>query len=39
MYSNSYLEDLLHRKYVGHVRGQIAKLFPQPILINIYAMA
>jgi hypothetical protein len=33
-----FLKDFYQRKYVQHVRGQITKLFPLPILINIYTM-
>jgi len=33
------LKDLLQRTYVQHVRENITKFFPQPILINIYTTA
>jgi hypothetical protein len=35
MYVAYFVKDLLQRKYVQHVRGQVTELFPQPILINI----
>jgi len=36
--SDSFFKDLLQRKYVQHVQGQVTKLFRQPIWINIYTM-
>jgi len=33
-----FFKDLLQRKYVEHVQGQVTKLFHQPVRINIYTM-
>ena len=33
-----YFKDLLQSKYVHRVQGQITKIFPQPISINMYTM-
>ena len=38
MQYNVFVKDLLQRKYVQHVQGQITELLPSPIWINIYRM-